>query len=98
MFVSKSIFIISASDPGLLCTEWTRYSDDDDFGNLVEGEQITLTCQTTFYGLWGPTQDLTDSWRSIHVLPASDISAGNIIKYTHTVCPPLSIFTQYVFF
>ena len=89
-------YTVSASDPTLMCTESTSNSDDDDFGNLVEGEQISLTCLTTFYGLWGPTQDWTDN--SGNILPASDVSAGNIIEYTHTVCTSLTTFTQYVFF
>ena len=51
---------------------------------MVEGQQVTLTCKTTYYGLWGPTQNWTDN--SGNILPASDVSAGNIIEYTLTVC------------
>ena len=97
MFVQKLFHVISASDPGLMCSETTSNSDDD-FGNMVEGEQITLTCKTTYYGRmsWGPKQDWTNNWGNI--LPASDVSSGNIIGYMHTVCMSLSTFTQYVFF
>ena len=82
-------YTVSASDPGLMCTETTS-NGDNDFGNLVEGEQITLTFKTTFYGLWGPTQDWTDNWG--YILSASDVSALNIIEYTHTVCTSFSTF------
>ena len=74
--------IISASEPGLTCTETTS-NDDNDFGNMVVGEQVTLTCQTTFYGLWRPTQIWFDSRGQI--LSPSDVSVGNIIEYINTV-------------
>ena len=76
-------YVILASDPGLTCTETTSKGDDD-FGNLVEGEQITLTCETTYHGLWGPTQNWTDS--AGHLIPAIDISSGSSsVAYTYIV-------------
>ena len=49
----------------------------------MEGEQISLTCLTTYHGLWRPIQSWTDSHSNI--LPASDVSAGNVIEYTYAV-------------
>ena len=59
----------------------TTSNVDDDFGNLMEGEQIT--CETKYYGLWGPTQNWTDN--QLNTLPASDVSSGNFIAYNYTV-------------
>ena len=73
----------SASSPGLICSETTSNTADDNFGNTMVDEQATLSCQTTYYGLWGPTQIWTDSSGSS--LQASDVSGGNIAEYTYTV-------------
>ena len=67
---------------GLNCTERTS-NDEADFGDVVEGEQVTLTCQTTYYGLWGPIQNWTDS--AGLEIPASNVSSGNVVLYTYTV-------------
>ena len=76
-------YVILASDPGLTCTETTS-NGDDNFSDLVEGEQITLTCETTYHGLWGPTQNWTDS--AGFIIPATDISsASSTVAYTYVV-------------
>ena len=77
----------SSDGKSLKCFETTS-NDDDDFGNLVEGDQITLACQIIYYELWGPTQNWTDSVG--RVLDASDVSAGNVIEYTYSVSATLS--------
>ena len=80
--------VFPENDPALGCTESTSNPVDDDFGNTVVGEQITLNCQTTYYSSigWGPTQIWKDS--TDQTLPASEIPSGNIIEYTHTVSIP----------
>ena len=63
---------------------------DDNFGNLVEGEQITLTCETTYHGLWGPTQNWTDS--AGFTIPTTDLSSGSTVEYSYIVSKILQQF------
>ena len=71
----------------MTCTETT--STDDDFGNMVPGEQITLRCETTYYGLWGPTQMWTNN-RGAELIP-SDMSGTNSILFENVVCNLLTL-------
>ena len=43
----------------MTCAETTN-TGDNDFGNMVPDEEIKLTCETTYYGLWGTDTDVDE--------------------------------------
>ena len=68
-------------DPlGIQCTET---SPSGNYSDTVEGEQITLECQISFFGLWGPTQSWTDSQGKM--LTPIDLSTDSTVRYVNTV-------------
>ena len=74
----------------MTCTETTS-TVDNDFGDMVPGEQITLRCETTYYGLWGPTQIWTNSREE--ALNPSDMSGTNSILFENVVSNLLTSMT-----
>ena len=93
-YASNYIILFSA---GLTFKESTS-NVDGDFGNMLEREQVTLTCKNTYYGLWGPKQNWTDS--AGYLIPATDLSSGTIVAYTYIVSKdgPLALEDNDVFF